>query len=56
MSEGAGKYSGMSEGAGKYTVQALVLEGAYGAEKFAVTPMCQCFGMEGENGDTEQNV
>lgn len=30
--------------------------GACGAEKFAVTPMCQCFGMKGENGDTEQNV
>lgn len=40
----------MSEGAEKYTVQAL------GLEKFAMTPKCQCFVMEREKGDTEQNV
>lgn len=40
----------MSEGAGKYTVQAL------GLEKFAITPKCQCFVVEREKGDTEQNV
>lgn len=41
---------GMSKGAGKYTVLALRLE------KFAMTPKYNCFIVEREKGDTEQNV
>lgn len=46
----------MLDGVREYTVQALVLEGSYRTEKFPMTHMCQCFGGEGEKGDTEQNV